>query len=122
MEVLKLMTRLTLASSVSLLAFVGCSKHDSPGSTIAALAQAPPPGAYRVEAMINDYEKVSNECVRVSKKLKNGDVSITMRYLDLEKRIREESAQLEQVSAQMTPDQAKRVAVISARTAPYLQE
>ena len=120
MEILKLMTRLTLPTLVSLLAFVSCTKHNS--TALATAASDPPLGSHQVEAMINDYEKVSNECRRVSKKLRDGDVSITMRYLELERRAKEESAQLQQASAQMTPEQAKRVAAISARTAPYLQD
>jgi len=120
METLKLMTRLTLPTLVSLLGFVSCSKHNSTGPT--TTASAPLPASHQVETMINDYEKVSNECVRVSKKLRDGDVSITIRYLELERRAKEESAQLQQASAQMTPEQAKRVATISARTAPYLQD
>jgi len=74
-----------------------------------------------VELRINDYEKVANEYGRVARKLKAGDVSLTIRYIDLGKRTREAAAKLQQDSAQMTPPQAQRVAAISARTAPYLQ-
>ena len=78
-------------------------------------------GSNQVEAMINDYDKLTNEYVRVSKKLKQGDVSITVRYIELGKRAREQSEQLQQESAKMTPQQTQRVASIAARTAPYLQ-
>jgi hypothetical protein len=74
-----------------------------------------------VDLRINDYEKVANEYGRVARKLKAGDVSLTIRYIDLGKRTREAAAKLQQDSAQMTPPQAQRVAAISARTAPYLQ-
>ena len=121
MEILRLMTRLTLPTLVSLLTpFVSCSKHNS--TDPATTASVPLPGSHQVETMISDYEKVSNEYVRVSKKLRDGDVSIAVRYLELERRAKEESAQLQQASAQMTLEQAKRVAAISARTAPYLQD
>ncbi len=120
MVTLKLLTRLTLPTLVSLLTFVSCSKYDSTEATTTASAALP--GSHQVEAIINDYEKVSNECVRFSKKLRDGDVSIAVRYLELERRAKEESAQLQQASAQMTTEQAKRVAAISARTAPFLQD
>ena len=75
-----------------------------------------------VDVKINDYEKVANEIGRVARKLKAGDVSLTVRYLDLEKRTREAAAKLQQESPKMSSSQAQRVAAISARTAPYLQE
>lgn len=85
-----------------------------------AAATAAPLNA--VDLKINDYEKVANEYGRVARKLKAGDLSLTIRYLDLEKRTREAAAQLHQESPKMSPPQAQRVAAISARTAPYLQE
>jgi hypothetical protein len=75
-----------------------------------------------VDLKINDYEKVANEYGRVARKLKAGDVSLTLRYLDLEKQTREAAAKLHQESPKMSPPQAQRVAAISARTTPYLQE
>jgi uncharacterized lipoprotein YehR (DUF1307 family) len=74
-----------------------------------------------VDLKINDYENVANEYSRVARKLKAGDVSLTLRYLDLGKRTREAAASLQQESAQMSQPQAQRVAAISARTAPYFQ-
>ena len=75
-----------------------------------------------VDLKINDYEKVTNEYVRVARKLKDGDVSVAVRYIDLEKRTREAAAALQQESPKMTPPQAQRVAAISAKTASYLQD
>ena len=75
-----------------------------------------------VDLKINDYEKVANEYGRVAKKLKAGDVSLAVRYLDLGNRTREAAVKLQQESPKMSPPQAQRVAAISARTAPYLQE
>ncbi|HEY2714381.1 MAG TPA: hypothetical protein VGI60_17860 [Chthoniobacterales bacterium] len=76
----------------------------------------------RVETMINNYEKLSNQYIHLSKKLKNGDVSVTVRYIELGKQARQESAELKQASNIMTPQQAQRVASISARTAPFMSE
>jgi hypothetical protein len=76
----------------------------------------------QVDLKINDYEKATNEYVRVAKRLKDGDLSLTVRYLDLEKRTKEAAAAVQQESPKMTPPQAQRVAAISARTAPYLQD
>ncbi len=71
--------------------------------------------------MINRHEKVTNEYVRVAKKLKSGDVSLTVRYIELEKAAREGSVKLRQEAPKMTPQQAQRVASISAKAAPYLK-
>jgi len=73
-----------------------------------------------VDGMINDYEKVTNEYIRVAKKHKEGDVSITIRVIELGKRTRESAAKLQQASAKMTPPQVQRVTQISSRAAPYL--
>ena len=115
----RIMSRiLSLLTSISLLMAGSC---DGPGSTVAPAAETLA-GSNQVEAMINNYEKLTNEYVRVSKKLKKGDVSITVLYIELGKRTREESARLRQESPKMTPQQTQRVASIAARTAPYLQE
>jgi uncharacterized lipoprotein YehR (DUF1307 family) len=74
-----------------------------------------------LDLKINDYDKVANEYARVARKLDAGDVSLTVRYIDLEKQTREAAAKLQQDSSQMTPPQAQRVAAISARTAPYFR-
>ena len=68
-----------------------------------------------LDVMINSHEKVANEYVRVAKKLKSGDVSLTIRYIELEK------ATLQHEAPKMTPQQAERVASISAKAAPYLE-
>ncbi len=75
-----------------------------------------------LDRKISDYEKVANEYGRVARKLKGGDVSLTVRYIDLGNRTRGAAAKLQQESTKMTPPQAQRVASISAKTAPYLQE
>lgn len=59
--------------------------------------------------------------MRVAKKMKAGDVRLTVRYLDLGRRTREETAKL-QKEASKTPEQTQCVAAISAKSAPYLEE
>jgi hypothetical protein len=86
-------------------------------STDAALATP----VSELDLMINSHEKVANEYVRVAKKLKSGDVSLTVRYIELENATREGSAKLQEEAPKMTPQQAQRVASISAKAAPYLQ-
>jgi hypothetical protein len=92
-----------------------CGKTSSEASVPAAPLN-------EVDIKLNDYEKVSNELARVAKQIKEGDVSVAVRYLELGKRARAGSATLQQESAKMTPPQAERLASISAKTAPYLQE
>lgn len=64
---------------------------------------------------------MANEFVRVAKKHKTGDVSITVKLITDEQIIRQEVARLQQESARMTPVQAQRLARISDRTALYLK-
>ena len=74
-----------------------------------------------VDGMINDYEKVTNEYIRVAKKHQQGNISITIRVTELGKRTRESAAKLQQESAKMTPPQVQRIPQISSRAAPYQQ-
>lgn len=110
----------TLASLalVTILAFAfgGCEK----GPAGATATPATPPN--EVDLMINDYEKATNEYVKVAKRLKGGDVSVTVRFIVLGKELREWPAKHQQTWARMTPPQAKRAADIGAKSAPYLQE
>jgi uncharacterized lipoprotein YehR (DUF1307 family) len=91
----------------------GCGKE----STAEAIA-AP---INEVDVMINEYEKVTNQYFRVAKRLKGGDMSFTVSYIELGKEIQITSAKLQQIAAKMTPEQAQRVASISAKAASYLQ-
>jgi uncharacterized lipoprotein YehR (DUF1307 family) len=109
----------TLASlALAIVCAIGLSNCGKGAASGKAPSAAP---LNEVDLRINDYDKVANEYGRVARKLKAGDVSLTIRYLDLGKRTREAAAKLQQDSGQMTPPQAQRVAAISARTAPYLQ-
>jgi len=96
----------------------GCSKE----STAEAIATGNAAPVSKVDQMINDYEKVTNQYVRMARKLKGGDMSVTVPYIELGKEIRISSAKLQQIGAKMTPEQAQRVASISAKAAPYLHE
>ena len=96
----------------------GCSKKSTAGA-IAAGNAAP---ISEVDLMINDYEKVTNQYVRMARKLKGGDMSVTVPYIELGKEIRISAAKLQQIAAKMTPGQAQRVASISTKAAPYLHE
>jgi hypothetical protein len=82
-------------------------------------ANATPPGP--IDVKINNYEKTANEYVRVAKKLKQGDVSITVKYIQLGDQAKKESAQLQQQAPEMTPQQVQRVASIKSKTQPYMQ-
>ena len=96
----------------------GCGK-ESTAESIAAINAGP---ASELDLMINNYEKVTNQYARVARKLKGGDMSVTVSYIDLGKEIRISSAKLQQIAAKMTPEQVQRVASISAKAAPYLHE
>ena len=95
----------------------GCGKE----STAEASAAGNAVPISEVDLLINDYEKVTNQYVRMAKKLKGGDMSVTVPYIELGKEIRISSAKLQLIAAKMTPEQAQRVASISAKAAPYLE-
>ena len=92
----------------------GCGKEST--------AQAGTAPVNEVDLMINDYEKVTNQYVRMARKLKGGDMSVTVPYIELGKEIRISSTKLQQIAPKMTPEQAQRVASISAKAAPYMHE
>jgi len=94
----------------------GCGKE----SPDAATTGTPAP-VNEVDIRINAYEKLTNEYVSAAKRFKGGDLSATVPYLDLGKSTREESAKLQQISGKMSPQQTQRLAGISAKVAPYLQ-
>jgi len=95
----------------------GCGKQ-STGEAIGSGNAAP---INEVDLMINDYEKVTNQYVRMARKLKGGDMSVTVPYIELGKEIRMSAAKLQQIAAKMTPEQTQRVASISVKASPYLQ-
>ena len=96
----------------------GCGKE----STAEAIGAGNAGPVSEVDLMINDYEKVTNQYARVAKKLKAGDMSVTLPYIDLNKEFQISSAKLQQIAAKMTPEQTQRVASISAKAAPYLHD
>lgn len=99
------------------LALESCGKPD----TVAPETELNPSGAPVSElgAAINNYQKIATEYVHVAKKHKNGDVSVTMSYLDLREQTRAAAAKVQQKAGEMTPAQRKRVALIAAKTAPF---
>jgi len=103
---------LATLAALLILGLAGCSRNTSNSN-------APPPSP--IDLKIDSYEKVANEYVRVAKKLKDGDVSITVKYIELGAETQKGSAELAKAAPKMTPRQAQRVAEISAKTAPYLQ-
>jgi hypothetical protein len=92
----------------------GCgeSKND-------ASANAP---ATPVDQMLNDYEKVSNSFIKVAREKAEGDVSVTLRFIDLSDELRDWPKKHQQLWAQMTPQQAQRAAAITAKAAPLLRK
>lgn len=89
------------------------------GTETAAAENAAPPNEY--DALINEYEKVANEYVRVARKHKDGDLSVTVRVIELGDHTRELAAKVQRDAGKLTPQQTQRVAAISSKTAPYMQ-
>lgn len=119
-KLVKQTSRILASLALAILFAVELSSCSKESPIAATTTTGPPAPVSEVDVMINDYEKVANEYVRVAKRLKGGDMSVTVRYLELDKHTREESAKLQQISVKMTPQQAQRLANISARTVPYL--
>lgn len=72
--------------------------------------------------MINDYEKSTNDYLRVSRKLQGGDVSVTVKYIDLGKELRDWPANHQPTWTKMTPQQAQRASSLSAKAAQLLRQ
>lgn len=87
-----------------------------------SMTAAAPGPLNEVDVLINEYEKSANAYRKVAKKLKDGDVSVTVRYIDMGKELRAWPAKLQQVAGKMTPEQAKRAAAIETSAALYLQK
>ncbi|CAN5432231.1 hypothetical protein BH20VER3_BH20VER3_09460 [soil metagenome] len=111
--------RILLSLVFAILSAAGMGGCDRESATPVAATAAP---LSPLDAMINDYEKTSKEYDRVASKIKSGDVSLTVRYIDSGKRVRELTAKLNQEAGQMSPAQKQRIAAISAANAPYLQQ
>lgn len=82
-------------------------------------AAAPTPVS-ELDAMINDYEKASNECLRLARKHATGDVSITVLLIVARKAIEDDKAKLQQAAGKMSPPQTQRMAAITGKAAPCL--
>lgn len=97
--------------------FSGCGQEGADGSSTVTQAPLTPQ-----DLLINDYEKTANQFVKTARKMKGGDVSLTIRYIDLSKEMRAWPAKLQAQAGKMSPSQSQRVAGISAKAAPYLQK
>jgi hypothetical protein len=75
-----------------------------------------------LDLAIASYDKTAREYVHVAKQKESGDVSVTMRFLTLQDQTRAAAKKVQAQSAQFNPAQRKRVALIAARTAPFLTE
>ncbi len=73
-----------------------------------------------VDVMLNDYEKSSTEYIRMSRKLKGGDLSVTILYMEAKKDVQTWPAKLQAAAGKMSPQQKQRAAEITAKTAPHL--
>ncbi len=71
---------------------------------------------------INDYEKATNDFLKTARKFKGGDVSMTVRYIDLSKAVTAWPAKLQAGPEKLTPQQNQRIAELTAKVAPYLPQ
>ena len=113
-------------ASVALFLFVtvgvtGCGEGNSLEDAAAAAEEAIAPQD-PLDGKINDYGKLVKDYRTVARKHAAGDVSVTLRYIDLRLLTETATAQLQQQSAQLKPAQARRFATLSAAVAPYLKE
>ncbi len=109
----------TILASLTLAIFlaIGLSGCGASGKDDAAAITTP---RNEVDVLIDDYEKSSNDCLRLFRKHNTGDVSITVLLIVARKTSEQEAAKLGQAAPKMTPSQAQRVAAIAAKTAPCL--
>lgn len=101
---MKQKSRILASLALAFLFAVELSSCQKAGTTetISPTTAVPSP-QNEVDVMINDYEKSTNEYIKVSKKLKGGDVSVTVKYIDLGKELREWPAKHRQMWAKVTP-------------------
>lgn len=99
-----------------LLGLSGCGQGDPSG---AAASQAP---ENEIDFLLNDYEKITTQFVKTARKMKGGDVSLTLRYIDQSKGLQAWQPKLQAAAPKMSPAQAQRAAEIKAKAAPYLQK
>ncbi|MEO7166726.1 MAG: hypothetical protein ABI016_06780 [Chthoniobacterales bacterium] len=92
---------------------------DSTGAT-GSTASGPAAPMNEVDVLLNDYDKSSTEYIRMSRKLKGGDLSVTVLYLEAKKDVQSWPAKLQAAAGTMSPGQAQRAAEITAKTAPHL--
>jgi hypothetical protein len=107
-----------LASIAFALLLAGSLGSCGQGNNGGAQAAATP--VNEVDAMLDGYEKAGLQCRKMAKKLHEGDVSVTILFLNAGDDFRQYPAKHAQLWAKMTPAQAQRAAQIAAKTAPDL--
>ncbi len=95
------------------LELIGCGEGEKAGPAV----NAAPANEYDV--LLNDYEKAANQYMRLGRKLKGGDVSVTVIYMEAEKAMKADEAKLEAASARLTPAQKQRLAEVKTKVAAY---
>lgn len=73
-----------------------------------------------LDRMINEYERVVDDYVKVFKRHQDGDMSVIMRLIEDEDTIKQMAAKIQQKSGEMNAAQTQRMAAIAAKKAPYV--
>ncbi|HEY3664027.1 MAG TPA: hypothetical protein VGL24_12815 [Chthoniobacterales bacterium] len=81
---------------------------------------AAPTPVSEIDATINDYEKASNECLRLTRKHMTGDVSITLLLIAAREAFQDDKGKLQQAAGKLSPPQSHRVAAITEKARPCL--
>ena len=75
-----------------------------------------------VDVMINDYEQLANQYANVAKRLKGGDMGVTVPYIQMGESLGRMAGKASEDIGKNDTAQTQRVADISAKVAPYLQK
>ncbi len=108
--------RILAALALSLLLPWGLPGCDSGSEADRSVAASP---FNEVDGMLNDYEKAAHAFIKTAKKMKGGDVSLTVRYLNQKNEVQKWPAQHQALWTRMNPAQQQRAAAILATAAPY---
>ena len=110
--------KLTILASLAFATFIA-TQLSGCGSDAPETVAAPTPVS-ELDALINDYEKASTECLRMANKHTTGDVSVTVLLIVARKTFQNDGVKLQQSAGKMSPEQSRRVAAIAAKAAPCL--
>lgn len=107
---------LSLVALLFLFVFSSCGPESAaPGS--AANVSATP--VSEIDALLNSYEKTVKDYLRVARQHQNGDVSVTMRFIEMKDKTRAAAAQVQQQVGKMSPPQRQRLANLNARLSAF---